>query len=293
MERAAAQHISGKANTIDDAGSRGHWGILRAYAAACGVRLTFVQTTADVDAFLAWALQVALEEDGGDDEDQAQSKRMKRKPRAAAPPSGGAAAAKGNPRIGASSASPRQDEAIVHMATISPRRGAPSPQRAPIRRHAESQGRGSAPLLQPAVSKPRLISPARRNSEARRSPDPNARVSPAHRRAAAPRGTPPRAASAPRRRPTPTPPRRGPRLLSPPAPSEPAVIRPASQPSRSPKPGEREDQARLRPRTAAAVRALASARAASRLINDDSEYAICPRDPTKLRSIVALSLIHI
>ena len=52
LERCAVQHISGKANTVDDAGSRGHWDILKAYAAACGIRLTFVDITSDVSLFL-------------------------------------------------------------------------------------------------------------------------------------------------------------------------------------------------------------------------------------------------
>ena len=64
--RAAVQHIAGKANTVDDAGSRGHWDILHAYAAACGIRLAFVEVSGDAAAFLAYALEVDLEE--GEDE---------------------------------------------------------------------------------------------------------------------------------------------------------------------------------------------------------------------------------
>ena len=65
------------------------------------------------------------------------------------------------------------------------------------------------------------------------------------------------------------------------------MILPATQPAHSPKAGGPDDPGRLRPRTAAAVRALASARAAQRLTGDSSAYAICPNDPAKLRTIVS------
>ena len=78
-----------------------------------------------------------------------------------------------------------------------------------------------------------------------------------------------------------------PRLLSPPSQRQPALISPVAAAAPSPPPGAREDPSRLRPRTAEAVRALASARAAEYLKEDKSPYAILPNDPAKLSAIVA------
>ena len=271
IERSAVQHISGKANTVDDAGSRGHWAILEAYAAACGVRLTFVDTTEEADSFLAWALRVALE-----GEDEGRIKRQHSKRRKLSPP-GLQPADKADPVLGASASSPREDEVIKYMSTISPRRSAASPPRERRRPAAQSPEARVARRLEP--SEPRLISPARPSPAARRSPPRGARVATAPAAPPAPRISPPRAASAPRAI--------RPRLLSPPAPEEPAVILPAARQPRSPQAGAQDDPGRLRPRTAAAVRALATARATEHLANDPSAYALCPRDPAKLRSIVS------
>ena len=279
IEEAAVQHVSGKANTIDDAGSRGHWDILQAYAAACGVRLTFVETTADVDTFLSWVLGVALEDDDRPAEGPAGAKRARHALHPAAPHHSGAAKVESDPEVGASSSSPREDEAIRHMSTISPRRCARSPPRASSRHLQATPGERHTPQQARPQGVPRLISPAR--------PSPGRGAATAPPPQAAPRGSPPRAVSAPRRIQYPSPPSRTPRLLSPPAPSQPAVILPALQPANSPKPGEGEDRERLRPRTAAAVRALASARAANKLLGDASVYALCPNDPAMLRSIVS------
>ena len=279
IERSAAQHISGKANTIDDAGSRGHWDILQAYAAACGVRLTFVETTKEVEAFMAWALRIALEEDEDDDrEPQRDAKRAKPAPPKQELGCGAAPTPRAHPVIGASAASPREDEVIKYMSTISPRRSAASPPRG-RRRPAAPSPQEAHPRRHACSPSPQLVSPARRSPKARRSPPRGAHAATMPAVANAPRMSPPRAASEPRVRP--------PRLLSPPAPKEPAVIRPAAQPACSPSAGMQGDQARLRPRTAAAVRALGSARAATKLANDPSAYAIYPNDPTGLRAMVA------
>ena len=61
-ERATCQHIAGRANAFDDAGSRGYWDVLFAYAAALSVKMFAVEITQAADTFMEQALYVALEE---------------------------------------------------------------------------------------------------------------------------------------------------------------------------------------------------------------------------------------
>ena len=284
VERSSAQHIAGKCNTIDDAGSRGHWMILRAYATACAVQLTFVGMDTTAQAFVDWVLTVALQE-----EQQEARPRPARGARfggraagAHAEPSGGRTARE-SPTVGPSSSTPREDEVIKHMVT-SPRRanapalikpaGTQTPEAGspPPRRHRSSE-------------RPRVISPAR-PSPARRSAAQQLEFPPSSsERAQAPE--PPQGSSAAKPEP-PTQTRvQTPRLVSPPARRPPALIAPAPPSAASPPHGRRQSSQSLRPTTAAAVRAMAAVRAAGRLLNDTSPYALCPSDPAKLRSIIS------
>ena len=61
-ERATCQHIAGRANAFDDAGSRGYWDVFFAYAAALSVKMFAVEITQAADTFMEQALYVALEE---------------------------------------------------------------------------------------------------------------------------------------------------------------------------------------------------------------------------------------
>ena len=61
LHRASAQHAAGRSNVVDDAGSRGYWDVLDAYAAACGVRLTLLEPPPAAISFLADALLIALD----------------------------------------------------------------------------------------------------------------------------------------------------------------------------------------------------------------------------------------
>ena len=65
-----AEHVSGAGNTVDDAGSRGFWEILYAYAAACSVRLEEVPLSDIAEYFLAGALEIALEFGGESDQSE-------------------------------------------------------------------------------------------------------------------------------------------------------------------------------------------------------------------------------
>ena len=273
LERCAVQHIAGKANTVDDAGSRGHWSILRAYAAACGVRLERVEVTEEVEAFMAWALEVALEED---DEDAPPAPPPKRHE-----PSRSHV-------VGPSSSSPREDEAIVHMVPGTPKRAPSSPRIISPLGAASSPGDRPSPRARtPPRGSPRLISPARPSSMDVDSPGerPPRRLSPSPRPPK--RDSPPGSAHAPRQDQHGADRKPPPRLLSPPEPPQPSLIEPVLHAAPSPPPGASRDASRLRPKTAQAVRALASARAAAKLIEDTSPYAMCPNDPAKLRTIVA------
>ena len=62
IERAAGQHIAGRANAFDDAGSRGYWDVFHAYAAALGVKMVAVEPSDAARIFMEGALRIALEE---------------------------------------------------------------------------------------------------------------------------------------------------------------------------------------------------------------------------------------
>ena len=66
LERSESQHISGNANTFDDAGSRGYWDVFNAYAAACGVRMTSVPAPPGFAELMSEFLDIALAEPEGE-----------------------------------------------------------------------------------------------------------------------------------------------------------------------------------------------------------------------------------
>ena len=145
LERAWAEHVSGIGNTIDDAGSRGLWHVLFAYAAALDVRLTEIKVDDLADMFMSQALAIALEYSP----EHPPQRTFVTPPRATAP-----IAAKPDPVLGVSSQTPRSDEAIVHMTLLG--RG---------RKRSASPPRSRPPPSAPSPSPSRrLPSPSRLRS---------------------------------------------------------------------------------------------------------------------------------
>lgn len=251
IERVAAQHVKGIANVIDDAGSRSHWPILQAYAAACDVKLQFVEMDEEVESFMS----------------DAPSDLPPSQPRRAQAPS---------------STTVRQDEVICHMPphTTAAASGdaaldGPSPSLVSRSRRtkltaeacarATSGGMPAPPTTAapaaPTVS-PSLVSRSKR-ARALAHPPPSPLK-------AAPRTTSVAAT-----------------LLSPPLPPRPKAVPPAKPRPPSPRHGPRAGRSSLRPASAAAVRAMAARNTAARLQHDDSTYAICPGNPERLAGVIA------
>ena len=285
LERAAGQHIAGRANTFDDAGSRGYWDIFNKYAAAVNVKMFPVPLPERAQRFMDAALHIALKES--------------RSPPVVAPPPN----KRGEPRRGrgwpptppqrappkrvkreeAPSSSTPSDAEVIKYAP-SPRRAAGRalklcPEDPPPRLPKSSTpSRKAAPRFAASPSSPAQLGsgPLPKASRPRASPSP-ARDTPsapvplprAHQRHEAPPPAPPRLRS-PKRRPSP--------------------LRPVRLNAISPRApawgGLQANAPRARPATASALYALAARNIADRLAGDDSLGAVCPGDPERLRTLI-------
>lgn len=315
--RASAQHIAGRANTVDDAGSRGYDDILAAYAAACGVRLSFREPGPATAAFLADALHIALQyapphdaplspvrlpDLAGfpDPSDPFFPEALAIVADSGLAPDALTALECGSPRglphslpvlrgvpvlpldphpwVGPSSSSPRLDEAIIFVAA------SPPPRLTVTFRTVSPVSFPHA--ASPSHATPSSMVPTRRSLIASLGASPSVvAASPVARRATLHRaGTPPPA--------TTSSPRAGRHSVS--LDHTPSTPPPIASAARSPSARQASPTPRLRslhtphtrPATADAVRALAAMETADALIDDSSPFAVCPENPQRIRDLV-------